>query len=331
MGTGGRLRKGVTYTAGLVADDPGAKYAVESVEIWVRRCAARMDEAGLFFGHGTDNAWDEAAWLVLHVLGAPLDGGFTDWDRPVTTEEAARIAALLAERIGERRPLAYLLGEAWFCGLRFVAGPAALVPRSPLAALIADGFRPWVSAAPRRVLDLCTGGGCLAVAIAKHMAPEQVDAVDLSEEALALARENVTLHGVQDRVRLLRSDLFAALDGARYDLVVTNPPYVPAGRLRALPAEYAAEPSLGLVSGEDGLVLPLRILHDAPVHLVPGGVLVCEVGESENALQAALPRVPLTWIEFEQGGGGVFTIGRQQLEAARSDVAAALEQRGHVV
>lgn len=316
---------------GLLRAISGGKGAVESVEIWVRRCAARMDEAGLFFGHGTDNAWDEAAWLVLHVLGEPVDGAFTDWGRSVTRDQAARIAKLLAERIGERRPLAYLLGEAWFCGLRFRAGPGALVPRSPLAELIVDGFRPWVTSAPRRILDLCTGGGCIAVAIAKRMAPERVDAVDLSESALALARENVALHGVNDRVRLLRSDLFGALQGASYDLVVANPPYVPAARLQALPAEYAAEPAIGLVSGEDGLVLPLRILHDAPGHLAPDGVLICEVGESESALQAALPRLPLTWIEFEQGGGGVFTIGRQQLEAARPEVAAALEQRGHVV
>ncbi len=304
---------------------------MESVEIWVRRCAARMDEAGLFFGHGTDNAWDEAVWLVLHVLGVPTDSEFPPWGDPVPDEDAAAIETLLTARIESRQPLAYLLGEAWFCGLRFRAGPGALVPRSPFAELIRSGFAPWLQKAPARALDLCTGGGCIAVAMALRFESCQVDAADISEAALDIAAENVRRHGVADRVRLVHSDLFAELQGRRYDLLVANPPYVAEARLAELPDEYRAEPALGLVSGKDGLDLPLRILSEAPAMLEPGGVLFCEVGESAPVLQALLPNVPFTWIEFEHGGEGVFTMDRNELEAARPDVVAALEQRGHVV
>jgi ribosomal protein L3 glutamine methyltransferase len=297
---------------------------MESVEIWVRRCAARMDEAGLFFGHGTDNAWDEAVWLVLNVLGLPADEPFPPWGDPVPHEAAARIEALLTERIDSRRPLAYLLGEAWFCGLRFQAGPGALVPRSPFAELIARGFEPWLVEPPARALDLCTGGGCIGIAMAYRFEGLQVDAADISDAALEIAAANVRMHGLADRVRLVRSDLFENLRGRRYDLLVSNPPYVAEARLSALPEEYRAEPSLGLV-------LPLRILHDAVSALEPAGVLFCEVGESASVLQSALPNVPFTWIEFEHGGEGVFTMDRKELEAARPHVAAALEQRGHVV
>ncbi len=305
---------------------------MESVEIWVRRCAARMDEAGLFFGHGTDNAWDEAAWLVLHVLDEPVDAPFDDWDRPVSDAEGAAIAALLQARIESRRPLAYLVGEAWFCGLRFEVSPDVLVPRSPMAELILAGFQPWLgSAEPTRALDLCTGSGCIAIAMAHALPAAVIDAGDISEAALDIARRNVRMHDLESRVRPVRSDLFDALGDTRYDLIVSNPPYVPSSSLERLPEEFQAEPGLGLASGEDGLDLPLRILWEAPGHLAPGGLLFCEVGESEERLQAALERVPLTWLEFEQGGSGVFTMDRQQLEAARPAVVAALEKRGHVV
>ena len=302
----------------------------ESIEIWVRRCAARMDEAGLFFGHGTDNAWDEAAWLVLHVLGLDPGAPFERWDLPVSREDAVAIEALLQRRIETRQPLAYLLGEAWFCGLRFRAAPGALVPRSPLAELILDGFRPWVAEPPQRALDLCTGSGCIAVAMAHWMPALEVDATDISEVALDIAAGNFRMHGLEERVRLVRTDLFEGLGPGAYDLVVSNPPYVPARRLAELPAEYLAEPSLGLVSGRDGLDLPLRILRDAPRVMRPGAVLFCEVGESEGALQRALEDVPFTWLDFERGGGGVFTMNREELLAARPRVDAVLEQRAHV-
>ncbi len=207
---------------------------MESVEIWVRRCAARMDEA---------------VWLVLHVLGVPTDSEFPPWGDPVPEEEAASIEKLLTARIESRQPLAYLLGEAWFCGLRFKAGPGALVPRSPLAELIRSGFQPWLQTPPARALDLCTGGGCIAVATALRFEHSQVDAADISEAALEIAAANVRLHGLDERVRLVRSDLFTELRGRRYHLIVSNPPYVAEARLAALPEEYRAEPALGLVSG----------------------------------------------------------------------------------
>ncbi len=302
----------------------------ESIEIWVRRCAARMDEAGLFFGHGTDNAWDEAAWLVLHVLGLDPGAPFERWDLPVAREDALAIEALLERRVETRQPLAYLIGEAHFCGLRFKAAPGALVPRSPLAELILEGFQPWLREPPQRALDLCTGSGCIAVAMAHWMPTLEVDATDISEVALDIAAANVRMHGLEDRVRLVEADLFEGLEAERYDLVVSNPPYVPARRLAELPAEYLAEPSLGLVSGSDGLDLPLRILRDAPRVMRPGAVLFCEVGESEGALQRALEGVPFTWLEFERGGSGVFTLDREQLIAARPEIDAALEKRAHV-
>ncbi|MEE4174849.1 MAG: 50S ribosomal protein L3 N(5)-glutamine methyltransferase [Xanthomonadales bacterium] len=302
----------------------------ESIEIWVRRCAARMDEAGLFFGHGTDNAWDEAAWLVLHALGLDPGASFERWDLPVSREDAVAIEALLQRRIETRQPLAYLVGEAWFAGLRFKAAPGALVPRSPIAELILNGFQPWLTEPPQRALDLCTGSGCIAVAMAHWMPTLEVDGTDISETALDIAAANVRMHGLEDRVHLVRADLFDGLESEAYDLLVTNPPYVPVKRLAELPAEYLAEPSLGLVSGSDGLDLPLRILRDAPRVMRPGAVLFCEVGESEGALQRVLNRVPLTWLEFERGGGGVFTMNREELLAARPDVDAVLEQRVHV-
>lgn len=304
---------------------------MDTVELWVRRCAARMDDAGLYFGHGTDNALDEAAWLVLHVLGAPLDGNFDAWNSKVGVGDTVRIQALLDERISSRQPLAYLLGEAWFCGLPFRVGPGALVPRSPIAELILDGFQPWLgNRLPTRALDLCTGSGCIAVAMARKLPGLHVDASDISAAALDIAAQNVRMHGLETRLTLHEADLFKGLEEQRYDLIVTNPPYVPRAVLRSLPDEYRAEPELGLVSGDDGLELPLRILHEAPAWLARDGLLFCEVGESDERLQATLETVPLTWLEFEHGGSGVFTIDRQQLEAARPVIRSALERRGHV-
>lgn len=304
---------------------------MDTVELWVRRCAARMDEAGLYFGHGTDNALDEAAWLVLHAIGAPVDGQFENWQQPVDRTDAAAIEALLRQRIERREPLAYLLGEAWFAGFLFKAGPGALVPRSPIAELIGAGFQPWLGASrPTNALDLCTGSGCIAIAMAHRFPQLQVDASDISTEALDIAAQNVRMHRMSERVRLVHSDLFKGLQGRRYDLLVSNPPYVPEASLNALPDEYRAEPSLGLLSGSDGLDLPLRLLLEAPEYMNEGALLFCEVGESDERLQATLPFLPLTWLEFAHGGGGVFTIDQQQLEAARPLIAAVLENRGHV-
>jgi ribosomal protein L3 glutamine methyltransferase len=285
----------------------------------VRACEAALLASSVHFGHGTDNARDEAAWLVLHVAGEPCDGSFTNWERPLSAGEGARVDAILQRRIRERKPLAYLLGEAYFCGLRFRVSAAVLVPRSPIAELIPVGFSPWVPhGRPGRVLDLCTGSGCIAVAIAHHVPAARVEAADISRAALALAAQNVADHGLEARVELIESDLFEQLAGREYDLIVSNPPYVSAAEMARLPAEYRAEPAAGLTAGEDGLDLVLRILRESPRHLVAGGVLICEVGESAERLQSLLPEVPFTWLEFEHGGDGVFTIGRDELLRAQS-------------
>lgn len=247
----------------------------------------------------------------------------------MTHEERRRILALFERRIEERKPAAYLVGEAWFAGLSFKSDPRALVPRSPIAELILAGFEPWLGHRPvHRALDLCTGSGCIAIAMAVHQPHWQVDGVDLSEDALALAAENAASLDVARRVRLLRSDLFSALGRQVYDLIVSNPPYVPAGDVPVLPPEYAYEPSMGLAAGDDGLDLALRILRDAPDHLSEDGLLVVEVGDSEAALVEWLPEVPFNWIEFKVGQMGVFALDAEPLRAARPQVAALCAARG---
>jgi ribosomal protein L3 glutamine methyltransferase len=287
--------------------------------------------AGLHYGHGTDNADDEAAWLVLHAAGLPLDGRPVDGGQNVPLDVGERIEALARQRCATRKPLAYLTGTAFFAGLEFEVDENVLVPRSPIAELILEGFRPWIDPErARAVLDLCTGSGCIGVAIAVHLPGVRVTATDIDAAALAVADRNVRRHAVADRVELVRSDLFAALGGRRFDLVVANPPYVPAGAVADLPDEYRAEPGLGLASGADGLDAALQILLDAPGHLGEDGVLVCEVGESAERLAACLPQVPFLWLEFEQGGSGVFLLTREQLLAARTAVTAEMEERKHV-
>ncbi len=304
---------------------------MQTAEDWLTFCAGKMEKAGLFFGHGTDNAEDEAAWMILHVLDAPLDGSFQNWDVVLLESQSKALEKLLARRINERLPLAYLTGEAMFCGLNFFVGPGALVPRSPLAELIAEQFAPWVDLAEGgRVLDMCTGGGCIAIAMAKYMDKCEVDAVDLSVDALEYAARNVERHGVADRVRLVQSDLFTELGGVKYDLIVSNPPYVSAEVFENLPAEYRAEPSGALVCGEDGLDIVLKILDASPGYLKPGGILVVEVGESAETLVGLLPCVPFLWLEFSNGGDGVFLLEYEQLIACRSDVRKILEQRENV-
>lgn len=304
---------------------------MQTAEDWLEFCAAEMEKAGLFFGHGTDNAEDEAAWMILHVLSAPLDGSFESWNVALTEVQSTNLQKLLARRIHERLPLAYLTGEARFCQLSFNVGPGSLVPRSPLAELIPEQFAPWVDLGNGgMLLDMCTGGGCIAVAMAVYMDKCQVDAVDLSSEALAFAAQNVARHGVADRVRLLQSDLFAQLDEAKYDLIVSNPPYVSADVFENLPAEYHAEPSGALVCGEDGLDIVLKILDASPTYMKSGGILVVEVGESAETLIELLPFVPFLWLEFSNGGDGIFLLEYEQLIACRLDVRNVLEQRKHV-
>jgi len=298
---------------------------------WIDRVGERLAGAGLHFGHGTDNALDEAAWLVLHVLEQPLDGRFDGWDLMVDGQDAIAIENLARLRCSSGKPLAYLTGTAYFAGLPFEVNESVLVPRSPFAELILEGFRPWLDPAKaERVLDMCTGSGCIAIATAVHLPRLQVDAVDISREALQIAARNAVRHGVADRLEWIESDLFQSLPECRYDLIMANPPYVPEQALERLPGEYRSEPGLGLVSGADGLDAALKILRDANRFLAPEGALICEVGESEDRLQHLLPDVPFLWLEFEHGGSGVFVLTRQQLKEAGPAVAAALGNRKHV-
>jgi len=299
---------------------------------WLDHCRTELEKSGLWFGHGTDNAHDEAAWLVLAALGRPPDGRMPGGNLEVDPEQGKRIERLLQQRVQTRQPLAYLVGEAWFCDLRFLVTPDVLVPRSPIAELVRGEFRPWIR--PKRVsrvLDLCTGCGAIGIAVALHMPGVEVDASDISFAALKIAAKNRAIHGAEDRVTLIESDLFGALDGRRYDLVISNPPYVSKAQFDVLPREYRAEPEIGLVSSGHGLFIPFKILRDAPEHLSPEGILVCEVGENAASLQALLPDVPLTWIEFEHGGEGVFTIGRDEMLAHRQAIEQALEGLQDVV
>jgi len=302
-----------------------------TVAEWIDRVAGQFENAGLHFGHGTDNPRDEAAWLVLHAIGARLDGHFTGWGDRVSAGQAEEIERLAQARCNSGEPLAYLIGTAWFAGLEFEVTPDVLVPRSPLAELVLDGFRPWAEPRQlRRVLDLCTGCGCIAIALATRLPDARIDASDISPAALRLAANNARRHGVADRVRLIESDLFQSIPACRYDLIVANPPYVPLQSLDALPREYRCEPSLGLVSGADGLRAALGILEEAPHYLAPGGILVCEVGESEGRLDATLPTVPFLWLEFERGGSGVFVLTDNQLQAAQPAVKAVIREKKDV-
>ena len=294
----------------------------------IRYAASRFNAAGLTFGHSHDNAIDEATHLVLSSLHLPPDLPPAYGSARVTSEEKSRVLNLLDRRINTREPVAYLVGEAWFAGMPFKSDRRALVPRSPIAELIEGGFSPWLDGQDvERALDLCTGSGCIGIAMAAHQPDWRVDVADISEDALALARENIALHQLDRRVRAVRSDLFDGLGGERYDLIVSNPPYVTDAEYTALPGEYAHEPKLGLTAGADGLDVTLRILRDAPDHLTEGGLLIVEVGESERALAALLPEVPFVWIEFKVGPMGVFALERHDLDEHAAAIRAAADAR----
>jgi ribosomal protein L3 glutamine methyltransferase len=281
----------------------------------IERGARRLQRARVFFGHGTDNAWDEAAALVWHALKLPTPQARI-YGRATTAQQQARVRELLTRRIRERVPAVYLTGMTWFAGLQFKIDGRALIPRSPLAELIERGYAPWVD--PRRVgrvLDIGTGSGCIAIATAKMLPKARVDALDVSVEALALAAENVRRHRLGRRVRLLESDYFGALKDERYDIIVSNPPYVGAREMRSLPAEYRREPRMALASGKDGMEAVRAILKGAGRHLNPGGILIVEVGNTEAAVRRAFTRLPFTWLTFERGGGGVFMLTAEQLRS----------------
>ena len=294
---------------------------------FIRYGASRFCAAGLSFGHSYDNALDEATQLVLHALHLPHDIGPAYGQARLLAEEKQAVLALFQRRIDERIPACYLTGEAWFAGLSFKSDPRALVPRSPIAELIESGFEPWLGGREvHRALDLCTGSGCIGIAMAHYQPEWEVDCVDLSDDALALAAENVARLEARN-VRLLKSDLFSALDGEVYDLIVSNPPYVTHAETDALPPEYAHEPEMGLRAGDDGLDLVLEILRDAPAHLSAEGLLVCEVGESEHALVDLLPELPFAWVEFKVGQMGIFVISRDEILACHDKIKALADAR----
>jgi ribosomal protein L3 glutamine methyltransferase len=294
--------------------------SLRTVRDFIRWGASRFGEAGLVFGHGTDNALDESAALVLHALHLGMELPADYLDAVLSETERQEVLHLIESRISTRKPAAYLTHEAWFAGLPFYVDERVLVPRSPIAELITNRFTPWVG--PERIdsiLDLCTGSGCIAIACACAFPDAHVLATDISGNALAVARENVARHELAHRVQLLESSLFERIGERRFDLIVSNPPYVPQPEVQQLPDEFRHEPVLGLSAGEDGLDVVVLILKNASHHLADKGILVVEVGCSQQALVELYPEIPFLWLDFEHGGEGVFLLEQDQLRKHQQD------------
>ena len=281
---------------------------------YVRFGASQFNQAELYFGHGTINAWDEAITLIMHQLSLPSDMVDELMQCRLVTQEKQAILALFERRITEGLPAAYLTNQAMFCGLPFYVDERVLVPRSPIGELIGNKFEGLIDSAPQQILDLCTGSGCIAIACAINFPEADVDAADLSVDALNVAQMNIEGHGLVEQVIPIYSDVFSGVEGQSYDLIVTNPPYVDQEDVDALPQEFLHEPKMGLGSGFDGLDITRRILSEAATHLNDNGVLICEVGNSQLHLTAAFPNVPFQWLTFERGGHGVFRITKAQLQ-----------------
>ncbi len=287
-----------------------------TVRDYIRWGASRFAEAKLFHGHGTASALDDAAALILHSLHLPYNLSESYFSARITNEERHKIIDLINHRITTRTPSAYLMHEAVFAGLSFYVDERVLVPRSPIAELITSQFEPWVEPEQvQHVLDLCTGSACIAIACAYAFPEATVDAVDLSEDALAVAKINVAKHELEEQLNLYHSDLFSALPAQKYDLIVSNPPYVAISEWQQLPAEFHAEPEMGFTGGETGLDLVIKILVDAAEYLAEQGILIVEVGSSAETLQTQFPEVPFYWLDFEQGGDGVFLLTAEQVLA----------------
>ena len=281
----------------------------------MRFSVSRFSEAGLYFGHGSDNAWDESAYLLLHTLHLPLDRLEPFMDARLTGDERAAALHIIKRRITERLPAAYLTNEAWLGEYRFYVDQRVIVPRSHIAELLREQLSPWIDDpwAVGRVLDLCTGSGCLAILAAQAFPEARVDAVDLSPDALAVARRNVDDYQLGSRLRLVESNAFAGVAGERYDVIISNPPYVNAESMASLPEEYRREPQLALASGEDGLDFVRIILKEAAAHLNPKGVLIVEIGNNQQELEQAFPEIPFTWLDTAAGDQFVFMLHREDL------------------
>ena len=298
--------------------------AAPTVAQLIRFGALEFDAAGLAYGHGTADARDDAAALVFHALGLDHAAAEAAYTIKPGRPQVEQVLGLFAERLRRRVPVAYLMGRMWFAGHEFEVDERVIVPRSPFAELIAKGFAPWIEAARvQRVVDLGTGSGCIAIACALRFPQARVDAVDLSPDALAVAARNVQRHGVGARLQLHLGDTFEPLGDAVYDLIVSNPPYVSDAEMDALPREYLHEPDMALRAGSDGLDVVRRILRAADAHLAPGGILVVEVGDSDERLQRAFPGVPFLWLEFEHGGGGVLLLTKYDLHRHRRELSGA--------
>lgn len=282
---------------------------LNTVRDWLEVTVERFNKAGLYFGHGSDNAYDEAAYLLLHTLKLPLDDLDAVLGRRLTPAEIESLEGIASRRVDERLPAAYLTHEAWLGEFRFYVDERAIVPRSYIAELLRDELAPWVSddQPVNKALDLCTGSGCLAILLALAFPDAQVDATELSAGALEVAKRNVTDYGLQDRVHLTRGDLFAGLTG-RYDLILSNPPYVNRESMENLPQEYRAEPRMALAGGEDGLEIVHRLLAQAGAHLNEWGLLIVEIGHNRDVLEQAYPKLPFTWLETSGGDGFVFLL-----------------------
>lgn len=289
---------------------------LKTIRDFIRFAASKFTEAGLYFGHGTDNGWDEAVRLVMHTLHLPHNAYEPSLEANLTKSEQQKVLELIELRISKRIPVPYLTHQAWFCGLPFYVDERVLIPRSSIGELIEDQFQPWImSDDVTAILDLCTGSGCIAIACAKVFPSAQIDASDISADALAVAKINTLKHRVQDQVHLYQSDLFASIPKQKYDIIVSNPPYVSTKEMIDLPAEYLHEPSLGLGAGTKGLNFVNQILRQAAEYLSPHGILVMEVGNSEHALTETFPNIPFTWLNFEHSEGGVFLLTTDQLKA----------------
>lgn len=306
-----RLKMVISQLDNITADEAVRELrTIQDMLRWTTSCFAAAE---LWYGHGTENPWHEAIHLIFPTLSLPFDISMDVQQARLTSSERRRIIDRVLLRINKQIPVPYLTNRAWFCGHEFYVDERVLVPRSPIAELIIQGFDGILEHPPEHILDMCTGSGCIAIACAYRFPESEVDAVDISSEALAVAEQNIIAHGMCDNVTPIASDLFTDLPEIKYDLIITNPPYVDAEDMDDLPNEYRHEPQLALSAGTDGLELVRRILTCSPSYLKDGGVLICEVGNSMLQLMSRYPDIPFKWLEFKHGGEGVFVLTKQQI------------------